>query len=302
MDRAALQHSVLSFLENYSIEATPHSIDELSGAARLLRPGAVVYVAHPPKCTHDEIIATVRKLTQLGFEPVPHIVARRLRDQLQLDDFLSKLAAANVRRALLVGGDLPEPVGNIHDSLQVLKSGALGKHGIRTIGVAGHPDGSQWIDSDVLRRALRDKAEYARQNNKRLYVVSQFGFDASSLFRFEAELRASGIELEIHAGLTGKTPMTSLLRYARRCGVGASTRIMAGTVRKLFSRPRLMSIDQQIVAIGKHRLANPESKIVQAHFFPFGDMSATLRWLNAVLAGEFIFTGNKRGISVLSTT
>lgn len=293
-----LRESILSFLDDYSIEATPHSIGELTGAAGNLNPGTRVYVAHPPKSSHDDLVETVSRLRELGFEAVPHLVARRLRSKQELDRFLEQLASLGVSRALLIAGDLSEPIGSFHSALQVLQTGSLGQHGIRIIGIAGHPDGSQWIAADVIRQSLLDKARFAADNDKDLYIVTQFGFDTDSLIRFETELGNDDIKLEIHAGMAGKTTLTSLLRYARYCGISASAKIFAGTAIKLIGQSRIMSMEKQVVALSKHRLENPESRIVKAHFFPFGDMSATLKWLNAVQSGEFELTPDSNSILI----
>ena len=51
-------------------------------------------------------------------------------------------AEAGVDEVLIIGGGVDQPVGAFDNSLQVLETGLLQKHGIRRVGVAGHPEGS----------------------------------------------------------------------------------------------------------------------------------------------------------------
>ena len=93
------------------------------------------------------------------------------------------------------------------------------------------------LPSDVLDRALQAKIEAAEQSGLRLHIVTQFSFDAAAIIRWVTRLREFGCEQPVRIGMAGPTNLTSLLRYAQRCGVKASAAGVtrnAGLVKHLF--------------------------------------------------------------------
>src|SRR6185295_9516324 len=97
------------------------------------------------------VVSAVRAVRARGFEPVPHLAARGFADVTALSDFL---AAAGVRRVLLIGGDRDRPVGDFANAHAVIASGALQAAGIEEVGIAGYPDGHPRIPDAELDRAL----------------------------------------------------------------------------------------------------------------------------------------------------
>src|SRR5712691_6006982 len=95
-----------------SIEISPR--DELAGERLrdLFAPGTTMFVNHPASVTHHDIVAACARLRRAGFTPVPHIAARRLASYTQARDFVQRAAGeAEVKSALLIGGDADHPVG-----------------------------------------------------------------------------------------------------------------------------------------------------------------------------------------------
>ena len=45
--------------------------------------------------------------------------------------------------------------------------------------------------------------------------------------------------------------------------------------------------DELLVGLAAHREAEPECLVGGLHYYPFGGFASTLRWANAVEAGEF---------------
>ena len=90
--------------------------------------------------------------------PVPHISARRLKSQTELEEFLAALQTeAAIDRAFVVAGDPPQPEGPYADALAVIRSGLLGKYGVTRVGISGYPEGHPEIGSDKLWQAKREK-------------------------------------------------------------------------------------------------------------------------------------------------
>ena len=289
-----LREAVISFLDDFSIEATPHGLAELDRYPQWLSPGTTVYVAHPPKTTIEEVIGLAERLEEMGYRAVPHLAARRVESQAQLGDSLARLQSAGIERALLIAGDLPQPAGPYDNTLQVLETGFLPMHGINTVGIAGHPEGSRFVGPTMLRRALQDKALFAADTGMRMYVVTQFGFNPNAVTAWERATASDGVTLPIHVGMVGMAPLKQLMRYAVRCGVSASARLLLGRVSALSNHARPPAVDELVVEFARHRLSNPDSRMVRAHFYAFGGVERTARWLKSVRSGKFDIASRHR--------
>ena len=101
----------------------------------------------------------------------------------------------------------------------------------------------------------------------------------------------------MHAGVAGPTPFTKLLKYAAHCGVGASLRAVAGNALSLGRLPHLVTrSDEMLVGVFRAKQAIPDSRIFAPHFFAFGGVLETARWLRAVIEGSFELDSAERGI------
>ena len=289
-----LREAVIAFLDDFSIEATPHGLSELDRYPQSLSPGTTVYVAHPPNATIDQVISLAVRLEKMGYRAVPHLAVRRVESQAQLGNSLARLQSAGIDRALLIAGDSRQPAGPYDNTMQVLETGLLPMHGINTVGIAGHPEGSRVVGPSMLRRALRDKAQFGADTGMQMYVVTQFGFNADAVTAWERATASDGVRLPIHVGMAGKTPLKELLRYAVRCGVGASARVLLGKASALSGHVRLATADELVVEFARHRLSSPDSRLVRAHFFAFGGVERTARWVKTIRSGRFEMTPDYR--------
>jgi len=85
----------------------------------------------------------------------------------------------------------------------------------------------------------------------------------------------------VRIGLVGPTSLTSLMRYASRCGVRASAQAMArrsGLMRQMFA---LTTPDDLIRTLTEAAPAG-----IVPHFFSFGGVPATGRWARAAADGR----------------
>src|SRR5438477_487239 len=102
-----------------------------------------------PPSTWLRTVETWPTIRGAGFEPVPHIAVRHLVSVAALEKLAMDLfTEAQVERALLIAGDLPEAAGPFSASLDVLRSGALAGRGIRRTVVAGHPEAHPQLPRD----------------------------------------------------------------------------------------------------------------------------------------------------------
>ncbi len=293
-----LRESIVSFLDGYSIEVTPHDESRLKAIVEVLPAGAEVFVAHPPGASFDRIVELACRVHDLGLTAVPHIISRKLESRDQLDAALAGLSANGIDRALVVGGDTAAPNAAFDSSLEVLQTGLFGKYGFREVGIAGHPEGSDAIGDERAAGALRDKAALAGQADFAVRIVTQFGFDPHAITAWEETTSAAGIDLPVRVGMAGPASLRHLIRFAALCGVGASARMLmtrTGDTTKLL---RTRAPDDQIAHIASHRLDKPSSRLGGVHFFAFGGVVKTANWANAVIDGRFKLNHGGSGFTV----
>jgi methylenetetrahydrofolate reductase (NADPH) len=283
--------SVQRLVKDYSIEVTPPQATRIDRFVDLVAPNTRVYIPQTPRGELRDILTLAVRLRTERMDPVPHVVARRIESLARADEFLARLVGeAGVTRVLLVAGDVARPAGELHSALQILESGLLEKHGIHTVGVAGHPEGHPVLGDSVLRDALRRKRAYAERTGASVYIVTQFVFSADPIIAWEQSLGVDIGSLPVVVGLPGLATANTLVRYALECGVGASLQAFA---RRYSSMTKLLQVSapgDSLVALARYRDQTPRSHLTNVHFYTFNSFESTTRWANEVLAGHFALT------------
>jgi len=280
-DRPDPVDAIVDFVRGFSLEATRPSAEDIAVLAAVARPGTRVYVSAVPTRPVQDAIEAVASLRAAGFEPVPHLAVRNFATARELDDFLARVGEAGVRRVLVIAGDRDQPSGDFRSSIEVIDGGALQRHGIVEIGIAGYPDGHPRISEQDLERSLAEKIHVAETTGMAVHIVTQFCFDAPTILKWIGRLRDFGVEHPVRVGLPGPTNLATLLRYARRCGVRASAQGLArqaGLVRQLFA---MSTPDVLVRAIAEAR-AHKHLGEIAPHFFSFGGLAQAARWAAAV--------------------
>jgi methylenetetrahydrofolate reductase (NADPH) len=270
--------AIAEFARGFSLEATRPSATEVAELADIAPAGTRIYVSAVPTRSPFEAIEAAVLLHKAGFEPVPHLAVRNFASTDELDTFLARATGeAGVRRVLVIAGDRDRPAGPYRSAIEVIDGGALRRHGITEVGSAGYPDGHPRISQQDLDRALADKINAAETTGMAVHVVTQFSFDAAATVKWIKRLRDFGIEHRVRVGLAGPTSLSTLLRYAQRCGVRASAQGLArqaGLLRQLFA---LSTPDPLVRALAQAQLGQ-----IKPHFFSFGGLACTARWAEAV--------------------
>lgn len=293
-----LKLAIQNFLDGYSIEASPFDADKLDELAEVLKPGTSVYVAHLPGTPLSEVIDFAAKIGALGLTPVPHLVSRKFASVGQLDEALARLEQLQIDHALVIGGDQPVENAAFDGSLEALETGLFEKHGFRQVAVAGHPEGSKAIGDELAARVLIEKAKFAASAPFRVNITTQFGFDPVAVTDWEAETSEAGVTMPIHVGVAGPASLRQLVRFAMKCGVGASARMLMTRTGATANLLRTQAPDDLITHFARHRLDDPSSRLAKIHFFAFGGIVKTARWANAVVAGEFEINEKGTGFKV----
>ena len=269
-----------NMVDGYSLEMTAKELDGLREAAPLIRPGTQVAVTFLPGEEMEQRVAAAKLVRELGFEPIVHLSARRLTSAEELDNYLSRITTeAGVKRVFLIAGDPPEPEGPFEDSLQVIESGLLEKHGIAIAGVGGHPEGHPNVSKADLWVWMERKIAALRTRGIVPLVVTQFAFDDDAIVEWVGEMRARGIDVPVRLGVPGPAGIKRLLGFAARCGVGAAARVMK---KYGVSVPNLVGRagPDKLVDSLDRKLNDAEHGRVRLHLYPFGALSASADWVN----------------------
>lgn len=278
----------MPILDDYSLEMTAKERPELDNAAGRIAPGTQIAVAFLPNEDMEGRIAAACHVRSLGFEPMPHISARRIRSMAELAGMVERCARdAGVKRVFLVAGDPARPEGPFEDTLSMLRTGVFERNGIESVGIAGHPEGHPVLDAGQLAAFMDRKIDDIATRGMASTLVTQFSFDAQALLDWHSDLRDRGISIPVRLGVPGPAGVRRLLRYAAFCGVGATTSVLKkygislGKLMGLAGPDRLVSELEQ--GLAPERAAN-----LALHFYPFGGLDATADWIAAYAKKEGI--------------
>ncbi len=265
-----------------SIELTPRDAGRMAELGSLLPQSSPIYLTALPGADPGSLVPAAVAVREAGHTPVPHVAARGLHDLDEVDALIGRLVAeAEVDDVLVVAGGVKQPVGQLDSSLPVLESGLLERHGIRRIGVAGHPEGSPDIPAGAAREAIVRKNELAAGSSAEWRIVTQFALAAEPYIAYERELREAGNRLPITAGLPGVTSPPRLLKFALACGIGPSIEVLrkqSGGLLKLATT-RSWRPDAIAAEIAQSTVDDPGSLIAGIHLFPFGGVEESAGWL-----------------------
>ncbi|MGC2519796.1 MAG: methylenetetrahydrofolate reductase [Burkholderiales bacterium] len=295
-EMAVERESIVGLARGCSIEITSHDPSEIDACADCIEPGAEIYISMPPGQTYHQAIAVAARIRRAGLNPVPHVAARSLASLATLDDYLARAAGeAGVKQALAIGGDKDRPAGPFDSSLKMLETGVFQKHGIRRIGVAGYPEGNPSIADAELQRALLAKQDLGRRTGLDLYLVTQFCFDAPPIQNWLQSLRTMGVDLPVRVGLAGPASITTLLKFAVRCGIGESVRALKSRRESIVRLLTEAGPDTVLRQLAQFVADRGQGQLAGIHLFSFGGFARTARWIRSVQDGRFEIVPGKAG-------
>ncbi len=289
--------AITALLEGASLEISAHDAADIAECAGYLEPGTEVFISQPMGQPYHGAVSLAARLRRAGFRPVPHVTARALASVSALDDYLARATGeAGVEHVLVVGGDRDRPAGPFDSSLAVLCTGALQRHGIRRLSVGGYPEGHPAIGPKALQDALRAKRELARENGLELQIVTQFAFDAAPIVSWTRSV--AGLGIPVRVGLAGPASITTLLKFAARCGIGNSVRVLKSRSDSIIRLITEAGPEGLIRDLARSATATDESlraRFAGLHLFTFGGLLRSARWLRAVRSGNFQFIPGQPG-------
>lgn len=276
------------FLATFSVEVTPKQVQKLGSLKTLLPQGTRIFIAHIEGTPISEMIACARDLRADGFHPVPHFPARIIPSEKAFGEWIESYAReAGVEEALVIAGGINGSNGPFTDSMQLLETGLFEKSGIRRLVVAGHPEGNKDIGVRGVREALEWKNDYAARTGMELSIATQFAFDAQPVIDWAYRIAEDGNQLPVHIGAAGPAKLSTLVKYAAMCGVGASMRILTKQARNVTKLMSVRGPDDFVADLARHKAECSASPIAGMHFFPLGGLGQTADWISAHRGGMF---------------
>jgi methylenetetrahydrofolate reductase (NADPH) len=237
----------------------------------------VAHVPHDVKVTItaspsrglEATLTVVEHLAAEGYQVVPHLSARLVRDGAHLDEIVARLADAGINDAFVPAGDATEP-GQFPDAASLLRA-LRGRH-LTERGITGYPESHHFIDDETTIKAMFEKAPLAT------YIVSQICFDPATIAWWVGAVRERGTTLPIWIGVPGVVDHAKLLRISMKIGLGESARFLRAHrawLRRLithtFSPEPLM---RRLESLWE----DPTANIAGLHVFTFNELERTERW------------------------
>jgi len=277
IDRASKQ-ALVAYLSSPRYEVLPTDDVEERVLAAVPRDVTITVTASPRRGI-DATISLAERLGRHGYQVVPHISARLIRDDAHLREVLERVVAIGRREIFVIAGDAKEPAGQFPDSVSLLTALMAESHGLREIGITGYPERHSFIDDDLTIQAMWDKRRIAT------YIVSNLCFDPRVVKKWVARVRRRGVQLPIHIGLAGVSDPAKLLRISTRIGVVDSARFLRGHSNWFMRMLQPGGYDPgRLAAALLPDLALPERNVAGLHVFTFNEIEPTERWRQETLA------------------
>jgi methylenetetrahydrofolate reductase (NADPH) len=274
--KASTTSTMVRLLENTRYEVLPTASIEDTVLEHVDVGQAVTVTASPGKGLGATLDLTER-LTARGYTAVPHVAARMVRDQAELEEICARLTGVGVQRIFVPGGDA-DPPGAFPDALSLLEALTAMGSPFGHVGITGYPESHPTISDDLTIQSMWDKRRYAT------HVVSNLTFDPDMLATWVGRMRKRGITMPLLLGIPGPVDRTKLLSMATKIGVGESTKFLVkhkGTFARLaapggFTGERFL---QQVAPA----LTPPDMLVEGLHVFTFNQVAATVAWRRELL-------------------
>ncbi len=283
--------TTLNFLSNSSIETTPNVYSKYGQFTDLIPKYNNIYVTYLPDEDMNRVINTSKKLSDEGYQVIPHLPARTIESYKILEEYIKKLSEECGCSKILVIGGGGNQKGEIRSSIDVLKTDFLSKYNFKEVGLAGHPEGNPDVKQIDLDDAIIQKNDFSKNADFKMYLATQFFFESLSLEQWEKHLNKLNNKLEIHAGIPGPASLKTLLSYATSCGVGNSIRFLSKQALNITKLATTKSPDKLIYDLANYKINNPNTKLKKIHFYAFGGIKKTSEWLKTVNKPDLSFDG-----------
>ena len=272
-----------AFLKNFSIEVMPRTASKIENFKELLPQNTRVYVAHIEGTPINEMIDTAKRLTDEGYNVMPHFPARIIESKEVLVNWIDRYKnEAGVKDALLLACGVNQPYGEFNSSMDLLDTGEFDKAGFKNLHVAGHPEGNMDIDTDGKTKnvdsAISWKQEFSQKTDANMAITTQFCFESGPVIEWADRMASMGIDIPIHIGVAGPAKLQTMIKFSMACGVGASLRVLKRRAKDVTKLLLPFKPDQFLTELAEYKALNPNFLITNVHFFPLGGIKTNAKW------------------------
>jgi methylenetetrahydrofolate reductase (NADPH) len=259
---------------NFTIEVIP--MKNLVTAREHLPAGATLSVTASPVKGLEETQRLTEEFQAQGFDPVPHISARMVRDKAHCVEIAHWLRDNGLKKMFLVGGD-QDPPGEYFDAVVFLEDLLQQDHGLEALGVTAYPDHHAFISDEKLHDALHAKQALLAEAGVRGWCSTQMCFDAAVIEAWLREERAAGLTLPVHLGVSGVVDKAKLMTMGVRIGLGASLGYLKKNRAAITKMMTSSSYDPNDLLMPLSNVAL-ELGIEDVHMYTFNQVAATESW------------------------
>ncbi len=242
-------------------------------AARHVPTEVKLTITASPSRGLEATLELAERLRRRGYDVVPHLSARLIRDQGQLEGVIARLHAADIHEVFVIAGDAAVEAGDFPGAADLLSAIHEPRWRFTDIGISGYPESHHFISDETTIEAMFEKEPMAT------YIVSQICFEADVIATWVRRVRDRDTHLPIWIGIPGVINNRRLLRISIKIGLGESTRFLRahrGWLARL-ARPRVYTptkLLQQLVP----SIADPVARIGGLHFYTFNELERTESW------------------------
>lgn len=246
--------------------------------------GATIAITTSPTLGLDATIEWTEKATAAGYEIVPHIAARYVRDSEHLDEVAGRLVDAGVTDIFVPGGDREEPAGEFESAYDLLTALDDLEHSFDEVGITGYPEGHDFLSDETLADAMAEKEPYAT------YIVTQLCYDPEAVVSWIETIRDQGIDLPIEVGIPGVMKYQRLMGISRKVGVGDSMRFLQktsgilGFIKQLVGSRGKYTPDELVDGLAPYA-DDATYNIRGLHIYTFNQVPDTETWRHKRLQG-----------------
>lgn len=272
---------IVALLEEPRYELMPfESMDE---QLAYLPDGVEVAITTSPTLGLEATIDWTERAADRGYEIVPHIAARYVRDETHLEEIAGRLTDAGVTDIFVPGGDREEPIGEFSSAYGLLSTLEELDYAFEDVGITGYPEGHAFLDDQTLSDSMAKKEPYAT------YLVTQLCYDPDAIIEWLATIRERGVELPVEVGIPGVMKYQRLLGISKKVGVGDSVRFLQktsgilGFVRQLVGSHGKYAPDDLVEGLAPYA-TDPQYGIRGVHIYAFNQVPDLESWRTDTLA------------------
>ncbi|WP_236035576.1 methylenetetrahydrofolate reductase [Haloarcula rubra] len=269
------EDGVENLLTNARFELMP--FDSFDEEITHLPDGATIAITTSPQLGIEATLERTEDAVEQGFEVVPHIAARYVRDREHLEEIAQRLTEAGITDIFVPGGDREEPEGEFESAYDLLSTLDGMEYSFEEVGITGYPEGHDFIDDETLAEAMEKKAPYAT------YIVTQLCYDPDTVLEWIEKIRARGVDLPVEIGIPGVMKYQRLLQISQKVGVGDSIKFLKkttgvlGFIKQLVGSRGTYKPDDLIDGLAPY-VDDDEYNIKGVHIYTFNQTPDTESW------------------------